>query len=288
VIAGQSLITLDNVNGELGSNGLCILITQSRPQIRVLGHSELRGVEVLSTVFANGNNLTVRADLVRRTIKARLDPKMENPELRKFNGNPVATVLANRGAYVAAALTICRAYVVAGYPGRRTPLASFEGWSDTVRSALLWLGKADAVDSQNETREEDPERISLWGLLTAWSDVFGTGANTKVTLRTVIEAAVATDEKSYPPQPKWPELFAAIRGLIDPRQPLSADGLGYWLRLRKDRVVGSIKLSQKADRKHGSRWWVESQDGIQKWGKYYDNTEKMSFESGEEQEYNLL
>jgi putative DNA primase/helicase len=192
-------------------------------------------------------------------------------------------VLANRGAYVAAALTICRAYIVAGYPGRLDPLASFEGWSDTVRSALVWLGKANAVKSQDVVREEDSEYISLLGVLTAWSDVFGTGPDTQMLLKTVIEAAVAIDEKSYPAQPKWPELYAAIRALIDPRQPLTAEKLSYWLRLRKDRVVGGVKLSQKVDRKNGSRWWVESQDGTQKLGKYYDNAGKMLFEPGDEE-----
>ena len=50
---------------------------------------------------------------------------MERPELRQFHGDPVATVLADRGPYIAAVLTIVRAYLAAGCPGLLPPLASF-------------------------------------------------------------------------------------------------------------------------------------------------------------------
>ena len=93
---------------------------------------------------------------------------MEQPELRQFKFDPVARVLADRGKYIAAALTICRAYMVAGKPNPAPKLASFEGWSDTVRSALIWLGKEDPVKSMETARAEDPERIELSDMLEAW------------------------------------------------------------------------------------------------------------------------
>ena len=57
--------------------------------------------------------------------------------------------MADRGKYIAACLTICRAYIAAGRPGKLNRLASFGGWSDTVRSALVWLGEADPVKSMD-------------------------------------------------------------------------------------------------------------------------------------------
>src|SRR5262249_9972081 len=140
-----------------------------------------------TTLFANGNNLIVVGDLCRRVIRCRLDPKMERPETRQFKGNPMATVLADRGRYVAAALTICRAYVVAGKPGRLPRLASFEGWSDTVRSALVWLGEADPASSVDTSYEDDPQHNAHVAMLTAWSKAFGTGYNNRVLLQEVIE-----------------------------------------------------------------------------------------------------
>ena len=79
-------------------------------------------------------------------------------------------MLKDRGKYIAAALTICRAYFVAGSPDKAARLASFEGWSDTVRSALIWLGKADPVKSIEASRAEDPERLELMNMMDAWNN----------------------------------------------------------------------------------------------------------------------
>jgi putative DNA primase/helicase len=186
-MTGQPLISIDNVNGELFGDALCQIIERTRPQIRILGKTELVSVESRgTTMFANGNNIVIVGDLCRRVISARLDPKMEKPELREFKGNPVATVLENRGAYVAAALTICRAYIVAGRPNPARRLASFEGWSDTVRSALIWLKKEDPVKSMEDTRAEDPEVSELGDLLSSWSTTIGIGDQYRITLKNVI------------------------------------------------------------------------------------------------------
>ena len=81
-----------------------------------------------------------------------------------------------RGKYIAACLTICRAYIVAGRPGVLPRLASFEAWSDTVRSALVWLGKADPLDTMEDVRADDPERELLGNVLRAWAEDYGVGA----------------------------------------------------------------------------------------------------------------
>ena len=67
--------------------------------------------------IANGNNVTIGADTVRRTLQIRLDANAENPETRTFARDPVAEVLADRGPAVAAVLTVARAYRD-GRPGR--------------------------------------------------------------------------------------------------------------------------------------------------------------------------
>jgi putative DNA primase/helicase len=97
------------------------------------------------TVFANGNNIKIVDDLVRRVVRCSMDAGMERPEIRKFNGNPVDVVLANRGKYIAAALTVVRAFIAAGRPGAKDlePFQGFDGWNDNVRAALVWLGRAD-------------------------------------------------------------------------------------------------------------------------------------------------
>ena len=128
LIKGQALICLDNVVGELGGDALCRLIEQPRPSVRVLGHSQNVEVDAASsTYFANGNNIVIVGDLCRRVVRCRLDPRLERPELREFKGDPRLIILTNRGTYIAAALTICRAYIAAGRPNRLPQLALYVG-----------------------------------------------------------------------------------------------------------------------------------------------------------------
>ena len=88
--------------------------------------------------------------MTRRGLIANLDAKVERPELRKFSFDPIERALSNRGAYVAAAITIARAYIASSKPKVCNPLGSYGEWSDAVRSPLVWLGC------------EDPDRCKAW------------------------------------------------------------------------------------------------------------------------------
>jgi putative DNA primase/helicase len=119
VITGQPLICIDNVVGEIGGEAICRLTEQWRPQVRILGQTQLVNVDARGiSFFANGNNIVVLGDFCRRVIRCRLDTRQEHPELRQFKRNPMKEILGQRGAYIAAALTICRAYRAVGRPGR--------------------------------------------------------------------------------------------------------------------------------------------------------------------------
>ena len=259
MLAGQSLITIDNVTDELGGAAICQLVSEHRPAIRILGRTELVPVETRGmSMFANGNNITIVGDLCRRSLRIRLDAKVENPETKVFNGDPVVAVLADRGAYVAACLTICRAYVAAGRPGKLSRLASFEAWSDTVRSALVWLGKADTVKSIDTSHADDPERLGLAALHRAWAQVFG---SREVFLKEVIEACEKRSIVHHGPPPQFafdhPDLRTAVQAIVKGKQ-IDAAALGYWMRARKNRIVDGVWFDQ-TDTKYGTKWRVEQQ-----------------------------
>ena len=168
MLAGYPLISIDNLNGVLGGDALCQLIERPRVSIRPLGRSELVTIEARATVYATGNNIQPTGDVIRRVITSSLDPNCERPELRAFNSDPFALVLANRGRYIVAALTIVRAWLNARQEDPVPPLASFEGWSHTVRSALVWLGKADPVSTIEKARVEDPELMIFQAVIETW------------------------------------------------------------------------------------------------------------------------
>jgi hypothetical protein len=261
LLAGQPLVTIDNVVGEIGGSALCQMVERPRPQVRILGRSELVEIEARSvSMFANGNNIVIVGDLCRRVIRVRLDSGLENPETRTFNLNPVAMVLANRGAYIAAALTVCRSYIAAGRPDPRPRLASFEEWSDTVRSALVWLDRADPVDSMDMSRSDDPDRAALMEMHAAWKEVFGTGEQHGVTLKDAIDKADEFTPGSPNQLPTYHNLRlrAAIQAIMPDQRRLTVKDLSYWMRGKRDRRVGGRWFDRKTGaHNESSTWWVE-------------------------------
>jgi putative DNA primase/helicase len=271
LMAGQPLISIDNVSGELGGDALCQIIERPVVDIRILGRTERVRIEARGTsTYATGNNFVVLGDLTRRVITVNLDPQMERPELRQFDFDPIERVLADRGKYIAAALTIARAYVVAGRPGRLPKLGSFEGWSDLVRSSLVWLGKADVVASMESARAEDPERGELSDLLEAWATVMGREYSNRAKLSDVILKGSSMTRPG--PQhdfnnpvalePTHPELYTALEALAfrstgKRGQKPDARLLGNYLRKFKGKIVDGKRFAMEPDPKRGAVWWVE-------------------------------
>jgi putative DNA primase/helicase len=265
MLKGQPLVSIDNVNGELKGDFLCQAIEQHILDLRALGGSKIARIETGGiTFFATGNNITIVGDLCRRTITSRLDSKLENPQLRQFKNDPIRTILDDRGTYIAACLTICRAYIVAGRPGLLPRLASFEGWSDTVRSALVWLGKADAIDTMESIRAEDPQRAALSDLLHAWADDHGTGYGSAVKLAVIIEKAMKTSNMGgLDDEFKAPELHAAVRAAASAGGKVFGSGIdplafGVWCRSHKGRIVDGLRLANEPSKRGApATWWVE-------------------------------
>jgi putative DNA primase/helicase len=167
VISGKPLWSIDNLRVPLEGEQLCQVIERPVPMVRVLGKSELVAAANAYCSYATGNNLRIHEDAIRRVVSARLDARMEFPEDRVFAFDPVQRILEDRGRYIRAALLVIRAFLENGATAV-APLASFEDWSNTVRSALVWLGHADPLESMREQRFEDPRRVMFASLIAAW------------------------------------------------------------------------------------------------------------------------
>ncbi|MBY4639667.1 DUF6371 domain-containing protein [Gluconacetobacter entanii] len=261
LLAGYPIMSLDNVNGELGGDLLCQATERPIVRIRELGSSSSTEIENRAVIFATGNALRVKGDMTRRSLVASLDAGMEQPELRKFRHNPVEEVMENRGKYVAACITIVRSYMESGDDMQLTPLASFEVWSKTVRSALVWLGQDDPCDSMEAAREDDPERIEHREVVGLLADAAGTGQNCGLTIRQIEDLSMQmdTDSGGYTVGLRFPELRDALvriagnsSGKINPRS------LGRWFMARRDRMVDGMKIVDcGSDRNKVKRWCVE-------------------------------
>lgn len=151
---GRRMVMFDNVTRPIGSGALEALLTSTRWSDRVLGASKTFDGDVLTQWLVTGNNIQFRKkDTIRRCVHVRVEAKTDAPEARsQWRHDPLLEwVRAERPRLVRAALTILRAHALAGYPNPcKAQWGSFEGWSDRVRAALVWLGMADPADTRTE------------------------------------------------------------------------------------------------------------------------------------------
>jgi putative DNA primase/helicase len=216
-----------------------------------VGTSQMVRAANTFSVLANGNNAQVAADMVRRTIECRLDANIERPEARVFQNNPLARIRRDRGRYIAACLTIARAYLVAGKPDRLPTLASYEAWSDLVRSPLVWLGRADPVDSMADLHSVDPVRQGRVAVFRAWGDELGISVAYQTA--DLINEANNYGLSGAPVHPGLREALLDVarnqRGdAIDPRR------LGKWLSKNADNIADGLKLTVDRGDESRPRW----------------------------------
>lgn len=141
LLSGDAVINLDNIEEPLQSQTLCSVLTQETFTDRILGTQRSATAPTACTWLATGNNLRVQGDLSTRIVPCNLDPQCERPEEREFSRNLHDWIPVNRSRLIQAALTLLRAYVVAGKPRQALKnFARFENWSDWVRSALVLAG----------------------------------------------------------------------------------------------------------------------------------------------------
>lgn len=259
LLSGTPLISIDNCNGDLKGETLCQAIERPIVSLRALGKSDMFDIESRATIIANGNNLRVCGDLVRRTVVCNLDAALERPELREFRMDPVNLIMANRGRYIAAAMTVVLAYRKAGLPGKAKRLASFEDWSDTIRSALIWLGKEDPCKSMDAARDDDPELGQMRDMIELWHGVFG---NLPCTLKWIEETSAErhiNPTTGFPGEMKYPELREALLDVAsDMRGGVATKRLSSWMRRHMGRVVNGKRFVTAGNAQGGiARWRVE-------------------------------
>ena len=153
-------------------------------------------------MYATGNNITFKGDMVRRGwrgLVCNLEALTERPELREFQKHALERAATNRGAYVAAALTIIRAYLTAGAPRVCGLLGSYSAWSIMVRSPLVWLNEPDPITSVDSIRQEDPELSNIREFFGLWL-AYDLGLDTPYTTSRIIEVAcMASAPNGYGP-----------------------------------------------------------------------------------------
>jgi len=249
LMEGDAVACIDNVERPLGGSALCSVLTQDVWRDRVLGASRTASVPTAMTWLATGNNIVFCGDITTRVVVCQLDPQCERPEEREFELNLRKFIPEHRGEIVAAALTILRAYVVAGSPNQGLrPFGRFEEWSDLVRSALVWVGEADPCETRLRIEEVDPVRRQLRAVLQAWLEALGervVSAN-----EAIAEAGAGTNgQGSLLFEALW-EVAAGKAAAIDGRR------LGNWLSRHERRIEDGLQVERAGERSGVVLWRV--------------------------------
>jgi len=253
LMTGEPFIAIDNCTRPLGGELLCSMLTQEKVSPRILGVSKAPPISTGAFNTANGNGLVIKGDLTRRTLRSRIDAKIEQPEIRAFAFDPVEKAMKNRPALVVAALTILRADHVAGRPEKPLPLGSFEAWSDLVRGALMWLGAADPVESMNELRKSDPVREAIRAVMGQW---FEAAHSQNVTSAEIIKLATETRENAYGSkfEPVRPDFRDALMEVAGRGGALNGRALGNWLEAKQNTIIDGLQFVRMGNRKGVAVW----------------------------------
>lgn len=168
---GDNAICIDNVRQVIDNEKMAAMITQENPfNNRPLGKSETVAVDNVSVLLATGVNLQLSGDMPSRSLRIRIEPGTEHPELARFPFDPIERARELFPNAVMAIKALLRAHQLHGYPGRDLldNESRFRAWDRRVRSAIVWAGFADPLKTQEIIRAEDPVRSGniriLWTL----------------------------------------------------------------------------------------------------------------------------
>ena len=226
--------------------------------------------------------LSDRGDLARRVVHLRLESPEERPEERA--GFKIQDLLAyaqaHRAELAAAALTVLRAWVLAGrpIPPGLKPWGSFEGWARTVCAAVVWAGLADPGDTREAFREEADVAATANGLLLRGLIPIAQKSGNRFTALQVLEE-LDRDAERCRAQPgagtAYEELREALGELGLPQSRVernAARRLGASFRSLKTRVIGGMKIVAATTVKGGpakfGTFWKLEMPSVNSTGEY--------------------
>jgi hypothetical protein len=170
--AGRSVIMLDNIVRTLDSGVLAAALTAIQWDDRVLGASEMLTMPVRCGWVTTANNPTMSTEIARRSIRIRLDPKMDRPWQRDDFLHPDLRSYAadNRGNLIWACLVMIRAWINAGRPRPPVrPLGSYESWTHVIGGVLHNANVGGFLENLEEFYEIADSEGQEWRRFTgAW------------------------------------------------------------------------------------------------------------------------
>jgi hypothetical protein len=261
------IVAFDNVRGVVHSSVLEGLLTSKVVADRTLG----KNTEALSLPndrfwCMTGNNAQLGGDLARRTLRVTIDPQMENPEARTgYRCHPVQWVEAHRAEYIAALLTLARAWVAAGRPVRPVERSDdYAGWVQTIRGIMEHAGLPGTFSNTAARKEVSTEDAEWSRFLETVEDSLGDRDFTARELYALISSPTMPDMPGRIPADLLPGDLAERFSFGHEAKLIKS--LGLWLvnrvgRYAGGRVVRDAGKGTSGTRKNVAIYRIERADG---------------------------
>lgn len=234
LLKSPAVIEFDDLNTDLlPFDKLKTAITEESISGRILGLSKDATVSTRTLFLSSGNNVGPVKDMCRRVLTINIDPLCATPATRHFKRpNLLREVRATRGKYVSDALTIVKAWAMAGRPEAEIPaFASFSDWSGYCRHSLMWLGLPDPVTTLFAQMSDDPDAELLGRLMKEWTDALGAAA------------AGVRDLVARADFDKGGELSSVVREIAEDRGgAINRSRLGWWIKRHEGRFVDNRRI----------------------------------------------
>jgi hypothetical protein len=243
LLTGPSILLLDNLRRRIDSAALSAAITSPAWEDRVLGRSEIARLTVRCAWVATGNNPALSSEIARRSIRIRIDAKVDRPWLREGFRHPDlrAWVQQNRGLLAWAALTLGRAWIAAGRPCAKTKLLGmFESWTKAVGGIFEVAGIPGFLGNAEEFYESSDVEAAVWrSLVNAWWDKHH-------------DAEVGVSELWEMVSPENGDGIDLDLGKGNEKSQRTR--LGVLLREQRDRHYGRLRIAAGGKRKGAQQW----------------------------------
>lgn len=257
LLDGVPCFSIDNIEEPTisGPAKLCQIMSEEYVSIRKLGGSDTYRCSPRTTIFATGNGVNFGSDMVRRGLTVRLNARVERPEERSFHHDPSKEALRGRGKYVAAVLTIAKAYLLSGERLKVSQMASFEDWSKFCREPVMWLGFPDPRLCQHESSAKDDYENQKRGFISYLITKFGDQDYFKAA-----DVLRAVDEDMMMNQNDGPVLMDYLRSLCSKNnKDISLISLGRFLSGLEMRIVdGRQVVRSQRDDSQGVKWRISN------------------------------
>ncbi len=141
-------ILIENLHARVNSASLAAVLTLREWGDRLLGVSEMLRLPVRCAWVATANNPELSTEMVRRSIRIRMDTGLEEPWTRdpsSFTHPDLRGWLREeRPALVGACLTIVQSWVRRGSPSGTQSLGMYESWAKVIGGLLGVVGMGEA------------------------------------------------------------------------------------------------------------------------------------------------